>query len=55
LWSHTLTTTQKGYFIIDDKITVEVGGKNKSFKQIKDIKTPFKDTLLRNRYSLVLS
>ncbi len=32
-----LETSKNGDFIIDDKYTIEVGGKNKSFKQIKDI------------------
>jgi len=30
-----------GDFIIDEKYTFEIGGKNKSFKQIKDIKNSF--------------
>jgi predicted AAA+ superfamily ATPase len=30
-----------GDFLIDDKYTIEVGGKNKSFKQIKDIPNSF--------------
>jgi predicted AAA+ superfamily ATPase len=30
-----------GDFLIDDKYTIEVGGKNKSFKQIKDISNSF--------------
>ncbi len=34
---HHLTIPKKGDFIVDDKYTFEVGGKNKSFKQIKDI------------------
>jgi len=38
---HTLTTSTKGDFIIDDKITIEVGGKNKNFNQIKDIKNSY--------------
>jgi predicted AAA+ superfamily ATPase len=36
-----LEVANKGDFIIDEKYTVEVGGKNKSFKQIKDIKNSF--------------
>ena len=31
----------KGDFLVNDKYTVEIGGKNKSFKQIKDIKDSF--------------
>jgi len=34
---HSITASKKGDFIIDDKYTIEVGGKNKSFKQIKDM------------------
>ncbi len=34
---HSITASKKGDFIIDDKYTVEVGGKSKSFKQIKDM------------------
>jgi len=36
-----LRYAKQGDFILDDKYTVEVGGKNKSFKQIKDIKNSF--------------
>ena len=36
-----LEVANKGEFVIDGKYTVEVGGKNKSFKQIKDIKNSF--------------
>ena len=34
---HTLTTTSQGDFIVDDKLRFEIGGKSKSFKQIKDM------------------
>ena len=34
---HSITASKKGDFIIDDKYTIEVGGKSKSFKQIKDM------------------
>jgi predicted AAA+ superfamily ATPase len=34
---YKLNITKQGDFIIDGKYTVEVGGKSKSFKQIKDI------------------
>jgi predicted AAA+ superfamily ATPase len=30
-----------GDFLVDDKFTVEIGGKNKSFKQIKDVEDSF--------------
>ncbi|MEA1955445.1 MAG: AAA family ATPase [Campylobacterota bacterium] len=34
---HNLTIPKKGDFLIDEKYTFEVGGKNKKFKQVKDI------------------
>ena len=34
---HNITASKKGDFIIDEKYTMEIGGKSKSFKQIKDI------------------
>lgn len=34
---HTLHYLDKGDFLIDEKYTIEIGGKNKTFKQIKDI------------------
>ncbi|NOQ31498.1 MAG: hypothetical protein GQ570_10275 [Helicobacteraceae bacterium] len=30
---HSITASKKGDFIIDEKYTIEVGGKSKSFKQ----------------------
>ncbi len=38
---HKLNTTKQGDFLVDEKYTVEIGGKNKSFNQIKDIKNSF--------------
>jgi len=38
---HTLTTTKKGDFIVNNKITFEIGGESKGFKQIKDIENAF--------------
>ena len=35
--NHSIKYSNIGDFSIDDKIIVEIGGKNKSFKQIKDI------------------
>jgi hypothetical protein len=35
--NHTLFVPKKGDFEIDEKYTIEVGGKNKGFEQIKDI------------------
>jgi large exoprotein involved in heme utilization and adhesion len=39
--AHKITQAKKGDFVIDDKFTVEIGGKNKSFDQIKDIENSF--------------
>jgi len=36
-----LEVASKGDFLIDDKYTVEIGGKNKSYKQIKDLPYSF--------------
>ena len=36
-----ISTTTRGDFIVDEKYVFEVGGKNKSYKQIKDIKNSF--------------
>jgi predicted AAA+ superfamily ATPase len=38
---HRVHYVEKGDFLIDEKFTVEVGGANKSFKQIKDIPNSF--------------
>ena len=34
---HNITSSDSGDFVVDGKYTFEVGGKNKSFKQIQDI------------------
>jgi len=39
--NHTIKYPKQGDFEIDDKYTVEVGGKNKDFSQIKDIPDSF--------------
>ena len=39
--SHNIKYFQVGDFIVDDKYIFEIGGKNKSFKQIKDISNSF--------------
>jgi len=39
--NHTIKYAQKGDFIVDDTYTFEIGGKNKNFNQIKDIKNSF--------------
>jgi len=38
---HILNYVDKGDFLIDEKYTVEIGGKNKGFSQIKDIDNSF--------------
>jgi len=40
-WGHSLSYSGDGDFLIDDKYTVEVGGRRKSFNQIKDIPNSF--------------
>jgi predicted AAA+ superfamily ATPase len=39
--NHSITASKRGDFIIDERYTIEVGGKNKGFKQIKDIPNSF--------------
>ncbi len=41
LFNHTLSIPKKGDFFIDDKYTFEIGGKNKNYKQIKDLPQPY--------------
>jgi len=38
---HNVSIPRSSDFIVDDKYTFEIGGKNKSFKQIKDIENSF--------------
>ncbi|RLA82171.1 MAG: hypothetical protein DRG78_07950 [Epsilonproteobacteria bacterium] len=38
---HNITASKKGDFIIDEKYIIEVGGKNKTFKQIKDMENSY--------------
>ncbi len=38
---HTIEASKKGDFIIDKEYTIEVGGKNKNFEQIKDMPNSF--------------
>ncbi len=38
---HLVNYATKGDFLVDEKYTFEVGGKNKSFKQIKDLPNSF--------------
>lgn len=39
--NHKLHYPTKGDFLVDEKYTFEIGGKNKGFEQIKDIKNSF--------------
>jgi predicted AAA+ superfamily ATPase len=39
--AHTVAYSTVGDFLVDGKFTIEVGGKNKSFNQIKDIDNSF--------------
>jgi len=39
--NHKLLYPKKGDFLVDEKLTFEIGGKDKSFKQIKDIPNSF--------------
>jgi hypothetical protein len=38
---HKVSMPKKGDFCVDDKYTFEIGGRNKGFKQIKDIRNSF--------------
>jgi predicted AAA+ superfamily ATPase len=38
---HTLRYPKKGDFLVDEKYTFEIGGKNKGFEQIKDMPNSF--------------
>jgi hypothetical protein len=38
---HTLNYVDRGDFLVDEKYTIEIGGKNKNFNQIKDIQNSF--------------
>ena len=40
-FNSTIYYVDKGDFLVDEKYTFEIGGKNKSFKQIKDVKESF--------------
>jgi hypothetical protein len=39
--NYNLSIPKKGDFLVDEKYIVEIGGKDKSFKQIKDIPNSF--------------
>lgn len=39
--AYNITASKQGDFIVDKKYTIEVGGKNKTFKQIKDLQNSY--------------
>ena len=39
--THKVTASKQGDFVIDDKYTFEVGGRNKTFAQIKNLENSF--------------
>jgi len=41
LFEYDLVIPKKGDFLVDEKYTFEIGGKNKSFKQIKELENSF--------------
>ena len=41
IFEHKIEIPKKGDFLVDEKYIVEIGGKNKSFKQIADISNSF--------------
>jgi hypothetical protein len=41
LFKYDLQIPQKGDFLVDEKYIIEIGGKNKTKKQIKDIKNSY--------------
>jgi hypothetical protein len=38
---YNIKYSKKGDYLVDNKYIVEVGGKNKSYRQIKDVKNSF--------------
>ncbi len=38
---HKVSMPKRGDFCVDDKYTFEIGGRNKGFKQIKNIRNSF--------------
>jgi len=41
LHKHHITIPKKGDFLVNEKYIFEIGGKKKSFKQIKDIENSY--------------
>ena len=39
--TYTLNVSKEGDFLVDEKYTFEIGGKNKSFSQVKDLENSF--------------
>ena len=40
-YGHSLNYPKSGDFIVDEKYTIEIGGKDKNFKQLKDVKNGY--------------
>jgi len=40
-FGHSIYYKNRGDFLVDEKYLFEIGGKNKSFKQIKDVENSF--------------
>ena len=41
IFQHKIEIPKKGDFLVDDKYIFEIGGRNKRFKQIKDLPNSF--------------
>jgi hypothetical protein len=41
IYDNSIFTSKEGDFLVEEKYIFEIGGKNKSFKQIKDIENSF--------------
>ena len=41
LYDNGIYASSRGDFFVDEKYTIEVGGRNKTFKQIKDLPNSF--------------
>ena len=39
--NHAITTSEQGYFRVDDKYIFEIGGKSKTYEQIKNLANSF--------------
>ena len=41
LYNHNIKYSKQGYYLIDEKYTIEIGGKNKTMRQIKDVENSY--------------